>query len=85
MGVSQGVDDALGEGACGEAGKQVVSAEIGGVAAGILQPLGLPTGQRGIHIAQRWFNGSWLLPEEQGYSRALPPAGLHRQVQATGN
>lgn len=26
----------------------------------------------GIHWAQRWFNGSWLLPEENGYSRALP-------------
>jgi len=26
----------------------------------------------GIHRAQRWFNGSWLLPAENGYSRALP-------------
>lgn len=26
----------------------------------------------GIHAAQRWFNGSWLLPAEKGYSRALP-------------
>jgi len=26
----------------------------------------------GIHAAQRWFNGSCLLPAERGYSRALP-------------
>ena len=26
----------------------------------------------GIHAAQRWFNGSWLMPEEDGYSRAVP-------------
>jgi len=26
----------------------------------------------GIHAAQRWFNGSWLMPAEEGYSRALP-------------
>src|SRR5262245_16062571 len=26
----------------------------------------------GLHQAQRWFHGSWLLPAEQGYSRALP-------------
>lgn len=26
----------------------------------------------GVHAAQRWFNGSWLLPQEQGYSRAVP-------------
>jgi hypothetical protein len=31
-----------------------------------------PVFKRGIHIAQRWFNGSWLLPAEEGYSRALP-------------
>lgn len=31
-----------------------------------------PVFKRGIHIAQRWFNGSWLLPAEGGYSRALP-------------
>jgi hypothetical protein len=31
-----------------------------------------PVFKRGIHIAQRWFNGSWLLPAENGYSRALP-------------
>ena len=26
----------------------------------------------GIHAAQRWFNGSWLMPAEAGYSRAVP-------------
>lgn len=26
----------------------------------------------GIHRAQRWFHGSWLMPAEAGYSRALP-------------
>ena len=31
-----------------------------------------PVFRRGIHIAQRWFNGSWLLPAENGYSRAVP-------------
>jgi hypothetical protein len=31
-----------------------------------------PVFKRGIHIAQRWFNGSWLVPAEQGYSRAVP-------------
>lgn len=31
-----------------------------------------PAFKRGIHRAQRWFNGSWLMPAEQGYSRALP-------------
>ncbi len=31
-----------------------------------------PAFKRGIHWAQRWFNGSWLLPPEAGYSRALP-------------
>jgi hypothetical protein len=31
-----------------------------------------PVFKRGIHRAQRWFNGSWLLPAERGYSRALP-------------
>jgi len=31
-----------------------------------------PVFKRGIHIAQRWFNGSWLIPAERGYSRALP-------------
>jgi len=31
-----------------------------------------PVFRRGIHIAQRWFNGSWLVPAEKGYSRAVP-------------
>ena len=31
-----------------------------------------PVFKRGIHIAQRWFNGSWLMPSEGGYSRAVP-------------
>ncbi|HRQ15316.1 MAG TPA: hypothetical protein PK205_18620 [Promineifilum sp.] len=31
-----------------------------------------PVFKRGIHIAQRWFNGSWLAPAEEGYSRAVP-------------
>ena len=31
-----------------------------------------PVFRRGIHIGQRWFNGSWLLPAENGYSRAVP-------------
>lgn len=26
----------------------------------------------GIHAAQRWFNGSWLVPAEASYSRAVP-------------
>jgi hypothetical protein len=26
----------------------------------------------GIQAAQRWFNGSWLVPEQGSYSRALP-------------
>ncbi len=26
----------------------------------------------GIHQAQRWFNGCWMMPVEQGYSRAMP-------------
>lgn len=31
-----------------------------------------PVFKRGGHRAQRWFNGSWLMPDENGYSRALP-------------
>jgi hypothetical protein len=31
-----------------------------------------PPFKRGIHLAQRWFNGSWLMPPENGYSRAMP-------------
>lgn len=47
-----------------------------------------PVFKRGIHLAQRWFNGSWLLPAENGYSRAVPlrwlPAFTEKsQPQAT--
>lgn len=32
-----------------------------------------PVFKRGIHVAQRWFHGSWLLPVDQnGYTRAIP-------------
>lgn len=31
-----------------------------------------PVFKRGIHIAQRWFNGSWLVPAVAGYSLAIP-------------
>ena len=31
-----------------------------------------PVFKMGIHRAQRFFNGSWLVPAEQGYSRAVP-------------
>ena len=40
--------------------------------AGWLRNLRTPPFMVGIHAAQRWFNGSWLLPAEEGYSRALP-------------
>ena len=40
--------------------------------AGWLRCLRTPAFRVGIHVAQRWFNGSWLLPEAQGYSRAIP-------------
>ena len=39
---------------------------------GWLRNLRTPPFKVGIHLAQRWFNGSWLLPSEAGYSRALP-------------
>ena len=39
---------------------------------GWLRNLRTPSFRVGIHAAQRWFNGSWLLPAENGYSRALP-------------
>jgi hypothetical protein len=48
-----------------------------------------PVFRRGIHRAQRFFHGSWLLPAENGYSRALPlrflpafPAKAVQQVYA---
>lgn len=40
--------------------------------AGWLRNLRTPPFMLGIHAAQRWFNGSWLIPEENGYSRAVP-------------
>lgn len=40
--------------------------------AGWLRNLRTPPFRVGIHTAQRWFNGSWLLPQEHGYSRAVP-------------
>lgn len=39
---------------------------------GWLRNLRTPPFMVGIHAAQRWFNGSWLVPAENGYSRALP-------------
>lgn len=39
---------------------------------GWLRNLRTPPFMVGIHPAQRWFNGCWLLPAENGYSRALP-------------
>ena len=40
--------------------------------AGWLRNMRTPPFMVGIHAAQRWFNGSWLIPAEQGYSRAVP-------------
>jgi hypothetical protein len=40
--------------------------------AGWLRNMRTPPFMVGIHAAQRWFNGSWLIPEENGYSRAVP-------------
>jgi hypothetical protein len=39
---------------------------------GWLRNLRTPPFRMGIHYAQRWFNGSWLMPAENGYSRAIP-------------
>jgi hypothetical protein len=39
---------------------------------GWLRNLRAPPFMTGLHAAQRWFNGSWLVPEEDGYSRAIP-------------
>lgn len=39
---------------------------------GWLRNLRTPAFMVGIHAAQRWFNGCWLLPPEAGYSRAVP-------------
>jgi hypothetical protein len=40
--------------------------------AGWLRNLRTPPFMVGVHAAQRWFNGSWLVPQEHGYSRAVP-------------
>lgn len=54
-----------------------------------LRNLRTPVFRTGIHHAQRWFNGCWMMPAEQGYSRALPlqwlpafPPKAHRAVTA---
>jgi hypothetical protein len=39
---------------------------------GWLRNFRTPPFKVGIHLAQRWFNGCWLMPPEQGYSRAVP-------------
>jgi len=39
---------------------------------GWLRNMRTPPFMVGIHAAQRWFNGSWFPPTEQGYTRALP-------------
>ncbi|MDQ7034107.1 MAG: transposase [Anaerolineae bacterium] len=39
---------------------------------GWLRNMRTPAFMIGIHAAQRWFNGAWLMPAENGYSRALP-------------
>ena len=39
---------------------------------GWLRNLRTPPFMPGIHAAQRWFNCSWLIPAENGYSRAVP-------------
>lgn len=39
---------------------------------GWLRNFRTPPFKVGIHLAQRWFHGAFFLPEEGGYSRALP-------------
>jgi hypothetical protein len=40
---------------------------------GWLRNMRTPPFMVGIHAAQRWFNGSWLMPQTaEGYSRAVP-------------
>jgi hypothetical protein len=39
---------------------------------GWLRNMRTPPFMVGIHAAQRWLNGCWLMPQENGYSRALP-------------
>lgn len=51
--------------------------------AGWLRNPRTPPFKVGIHAAQRWFNGSWLMPAENGYSRATAlAAGFHREIAA---
>ncbi len=50
------------------------SAKMEGV--GWLRNMRTPAFMVGIHHAQRWFNGAWLMPPENGYSRAMPLRGL---------
>lgn len=40
--------------------------------AGWLRNPRTPPFRVGIHAAQRWFNGCWLTPATQGYTRAIP-------------
>jgi hypothetical protein len=42
---------------------------------GWLRNLRTPPFMVGIHAAQRWFNGCWLVPPEAGYSRAVRSIG----------
>ena len=43
-----------------------------------------PVFKRGIHIAQRWFNGSWLMPSEGGTHEQCRCAGcLHLRKSQT--
>ncbi len=37
-----------------------------------LRNLRTPAFRPGIHLAQRWFNGCWMMPAEAGYSQAMP-------------
>lgn len=39
---------------------------------GWLRNMRTPPFMVGIHAAQRWFNGSWLMPIQNGFSRAVP-------------
>ena len=45
--------------------------------AGWLRNLRTPPFRLGIHRSQRWFHGAWLMPAENGYSRAMPLLWLH--------
>lgn len=39
---------------------------------GWLRNMRTPPFMVGVHAAQRWFNGSWLMPIQNGFSRAVP-------------